>query len=139
MKLFILVVSLFLLPTVSLAQALTLEWDRNPDAAAATATTPEIQPTESYQVWFCAPRTCTDAQLVKVPGAIVPQPAAGVKPSYVIPAANRQGRYAVSALNTAFSDTTVTPPVVTTNESGLSVSVVFSAIGANAPGKLKIK
>lgn len=93
------------------AEAATLEWTRNSETDM-----------QDYQIWACFMPSCV---VVKSPTTLQPgtvvQPAAGVKPSYVIDIAGREGAVAVSARDRSG------------NESGLSVSVPFDQVAPSIP------
>lgn len=93
----------------SVAWSATLNWDRN------------VEPdTKEYRVYFCKPGpTCTVVRDPVNRFGVVPQPAVGVIPSFLIPAAWTVGVAAVTAVDTSG------------NESGLSVSVPFPAVPAD--------
>ncbi|MDP2381248.1 MAG: hypothetical protein Q8N00_00430 [Nitrospirota bacterium] len=99
---------------VGSADAATVEWDRNSES--------DLQ---DYQVWACFAPNCI---VVKSPATLQPgtvaQPAAGVKPSYVINITGREGAVAISARDRSL------------NESGLSVSVPFDLVAPSIPVNL---
>jgi hypothetical protein len=85
------------------AFALTLLWDRNTETDM-----------DHYNVYLCLTAGCTVTQSSAMKQApAVPQPAAGIVPTFALPAG--QGTVAVSAVDHAG------------NESGLSVSLPFDA------------
>lgn len=86
-----------------MASAATLTWDRNAESDM-----------KDYQVWACFTPSCV---VIKSPSMLQPgtvlQPASGVKPSYVLDIAGKEGAAAISARDQSL------------NESGLSVAVPF--------------
>lgn len=95
----------------SSASAATLEWDRNAE--------PDMK---DYQVWACFTPSCV---VIKAPAMLQPltvtQPAVGVKPTFSLDIANKEGAAAVSARD------------LTLNESGLSVPVPFDGKAPATP------
>lgn len=96
---------------VGVSSAATLEWDRNAEADM-----------KDYQVWACFTPSCVVIKNAAnlQPGTVL-QPAAGVKPSYVIDIANKEGAVAISARDQSL------------NESGLSVAVPFDKVAPAVP------
>lgn len=115
-------VVLLVMALPSFAQAWVLEWDRNADTEGVG----------SYQVYSCLTKGCVDTALIKVPGAIIQQPAVAiapalqVNPSWAIPA-NTEGRLAITAIDVAG------------NESLMSVSLPFDAIGPTTAKNLRLR
>lgn len=93
------------------AEAATLDWDRNAEADM-----------QDYQVWACFTPSCVviKSPAMLQPGTVV-QPAAGVRPSYIIDIAGREGAVAISARDRSL------------NESGLSVPVPFDRVAPLNP------
>jgi uncharacterized membrane protein YidH (DUF202 family) len=104
---------LCLLSVPALAQAATVEWDRNSEADL-----------KEYPVYTCVlvppATTCTVVQSLASQIGVTPQSAVGVSPSFVLPQ-GQEGRVAVSARDTSG------------NESGLSVSVPFDSKSPSIP------
>lgn len=115
MKPFILMLALCLV-CVGSVEAANLLWDRNAE--------PDMK---DYQVYACFTANCV---VVKGPGTLqtppIPQPASGVIPSWPIPA-NKEGSAAISARD------------LSTNESGLSVSVPFDSLAPAIPANPRIQ
>ena len=107
--------------TAIAAQALTLEWTRNAESDM-----------KQYHVYVCKVKACTATNAGALWVGTVPQPASGIKPSFVLPA-NTEGAVAVTAED------------LTGNTSGASVSLPFSSfvdlpVGAPAtPAGLLLK
>ncbi len=94
-----------------LAMAATLDWDRNSE--------PDMK---DYQVYACFTPSCVvikSATMIQ-PGTVL-QPAVGVKPSYVIDVAGKEGSVAVTARDQSL------------NESPLSVPVPFDQKAPDSP------
>lgn len=91
------------LASASIGFASTATWDRNTEADM-----------KDYDVYVCTTPGCTitDANKATLKVGVVPQPAAGVSPSFVLPN-NVNGAVAVDANDTSG------------NSSGLSVTVPF--------------
>lgn len=91
--------------------AATLDWDRNAETDM-----------QDYQVWACFTPNCivTKSATTLQPGTI-PQPVAGVRPSYVFDIVGREGAVAVSARDASL------------NESGLSVPRPFDFLAPAVP------
>lgn len=109
-RLCVLVVLAFpLLPMLALAA--TLDWDRN--------TEPDMK---DYQVYACFTPSCVVIKSATMlqPGAVL-QPAVGVKPSYVLDIAGKEGAAAITARDQSL------------NESPLSVPVPFDQKAPLAP------
>ena len=106
---------LFILGSAGLAQALTLQWDRNTEADMAL-----------YTVYGCATPGCTVTAVPALKIGSVPQPAVGVIPSFVLPA-GIEGRVGVTASDLAG------------NESGMSVPIPFGDTTApSIPKNLRV-
>lgn len=110
-SLLVVVLMAVLVGCAGLAEAATLEWDRNAE--------PDMQ---DYQVWACFTPSCVviKSPAMLQPGTVV-QTAAGVRPSYIIDIAGREGAMAISARDRSL------------NESGLSVSVPFDRVSPSIP------
>ncbi len=91
--------------------AATVEWDRNGE--------PDMK---DYQVWACFTPNCIVVKSAATlqPGMVL-QPAPGVKPSYALDIAGKEGAVAVSARDLSL------------NESGLSVAVPFDKVAPAIP------
>lgn len=98
------------------ALAATLEWDRNGE-----------NDMKDYQVWACFLPNCT---VLKLPGnlmGVVSQPAVGVKPSFALDLADKEGTISVSARD------------LSTNESGLSVPLNFDKVAPLTPANTTLR
>ena len=97
------VVGLLVFLAAGVAEAATLTWDRNSETDM-----------KDYQVWACFTPGCV---VIKTAGMLQPgtvlQPAVGVRPSYNLDIAGKEGAVSVSARDQSL------------NESGLSVPVPF--------------
>lgn len=93
------------------AMAATLNWDRNSE--------PDMK---DYQVYACFTPSCVviKSPTMIQPGAVV-QPAVGVRPSYVIDIAGKEGAAAITARDQSL------------NESALSVPVPFDQKAPDSP------
>lgn len=99
------------------ADAATLTWDRNADTDM-----------QDYQVWACFTPNCVVVKSATTlqPGTVV-QPAAGIRPSYVIDIDGREGAVAVSARDRSL------------NETGLSVPLPFDRVPPTTPVNLRFQ
>jgi hypothetical protein len=93
------------------ANAATLTWDRNTEADM-----------KDYAVYACFVKNCTVVQgVLSLQTGFVPQPIAGVIPTYTLNLVGKEGAVAVSARD------------LTGNESTLSVQVPFDDKAPSAP------
>lgn len=90
------------LSLVSVASALTLEWDRNVE--------PDMK---EYQIYACWTAGCTVQKNLacKVTSAVIPQTVAGVKPSWAIPI-GKSGAIAVTALDLSGNESPISLPLI---------------------------
>ena len=108
-------IGLLILSSAGMAQALTLQWDRNTEADMAL-----------YTVYGCATPGCTVTVVPALKIGSVVQPAVGSIPTFVLPA-GVEGRVAVTASDLAG------------NESGMSVSIPFGDTTApSIPKNLRV-
>lgn len=128
LKALVLVASILLVPIMSNAQALTLIWDRNAEADLVT----------HYQVYWCPGLTCADTALVLAPNPVVMNPVAPIIPSWPVPD-GFVGRLAVTALNLAYTDSSVTPILNIYNESDKSISIGVNAKRGGKPTNPRAK
>lgn len=102
-----------LLGFVGWADAATnANWARNSETDVA-----------SYKVYACQPAGCVPTKTTVT--SMVPQPAVGVRPSWLLPV-NLEGSVAVTAVDTSG------------NESGLSVAVPFDTKAPAIPADLQV-
>lgn len=115
MKVAILCALASLLPSYALA--VTLSWDRNnTDADVA-----------SYSIYACFTPGCVPAKGVDMHRGVTKQTAVGVRPSFVLDIAGKEGTVAVTAKD------------LSGNESGFSVPLPFDSTLPQIPANLTLQ
>lgn len=100
MKDTMLICALVSLSLIGVAQAKTLEWDRNSE--------PDMK---DYQIWICATPNCVVVKSAATLKATVPHTPVGKVPSWVMPDAIRDGAVAVSARDKSLNETALSVPL----------------------------